>query len=199
MPIKSFKVRRITVQYDVLVFIIVSIGTLAIIFTSLFLPVEFFVDFLIGYIAGVLGILLGFGIQGLINRDKDDLLCKDYLKLIRTELEETKVKLSDSYSIDVLYTDVWDSAIFSGTIRLLSAEQVVELSKTYKAIKKYSFQAEIIKKRLERLDNLTLREKQAEPYMEEEKRLETRIEITKANNALAKRIGDILKQSWWKK
>jgi hypothetical protein len=165
----------------------------------LFLPVEFFVDFLIGYIAGVLGILLGFGIQGLINRDKDDLLCKDYLKLIRTELEETKVKLSDSYSIDVLYTDVWDSAIFSGTIRLLSAEQVVELSKTYKAIKKYSFQAEIIKKRLERLDNLTLREKQAEPYMEEEKRLETRIEITKANNALAKRIGDILKQSWWKK
>jgi hypothetical protein len=82
-----------------------------------------------GFIAGVLGILLGFLLDRGIEYDKDKRLKNDFLNLIRDELKYIKGSIYPQVpAVYLLYTETWDSAISSGIIRLFSTEQVAKLS-----------------------------------------------------------------------
>ncbi len=178
-------------RYCWLIFWLVLASIFIIFFITLAFPPAIFIEFLIGFIAGALGILRGFGIQGLIDDDKDNKMANDFLNLIRNELEEIRNKTADSNNIGLLYTDAWDSAVSSGIIRLLNAKQVLELSKIYKSIRDYTLQAKIFLKKLERSDSF-------ENKKNESQLLETQVEITKANNKLHNKVNAILKEPWWK-
>jgi hypothetical protein len=185
-------------QNEVLIIVLVIVGTLTVFSFTLLYPSVIFVEFLVGYVAGALGILLGFGIQGLIDLDKDKKTMTDFLTLIHEELLETKVKLAlNTEKIEALYTDVWDSAISSGAVRLFNAEQVTKISKTYKAIKNYSFEAELIRNGFEKLKDSPINENKYESFKNNSKTIDLNNEARRIKKILNRQIEELLKESWW--
>jgi hypothetical protein len=159
---------------------------------------DLFLEFVIAYVSGVFGILLGFSLDRLIDRVKDGQTKKEFLNLINEELTEIKRKLDlKTNKAEILYTDVWDSAISSGAVRLLSVGQVTELSRVYKSIKSFSFEAEFIKRGFEELEKMPESRKTREPFAQETRYYELSGKYSKNKEALSKEIDDLLKEKWW--
>ncbi len=158
-----------------------------------------FLNFITGFVAGLLGILLGFLLDRASEHDNDNQTKEDFLKLIREELEEIKKKLEHSTNkVEVFYTDIWDSAVSSGVIRLFAPEQVVKISKTYKSVKNFSFESEFVKRGFEQLENLTEKQKQQDPFLEARRSMELTGENSKNRKTLIQEIDKLLEEKWWK-
>ncbi len=122
-----------------------------------FIPSSEVFGFLTGLLAGIFGILIGFSLNRVSEVGKDNQTKDDFLNLIREELTDIKNKISpQNKEVYILYTDIWDSMISTGFIRLLTAKQVTELSKVYKSIKEASYEAECNRQYSEQVENLIL-------------------------------------------
>lgn len=164
------------------------------------LPSDVF-GFISGLLAGTFGILIGFSLDRNSEREKEERTATDFLKLIREELMDIRLKtppdIKGTGEIYVLYTDIWDSIVSSGTLCLLDYDQVIKLSRVYKHIKATSFEAEWFRRGWEEYQSIP------------------DIEIYKKNNYVGKKlnelgtaqiarlktlrneIDDILKEDWW--
>jgi hypothetical protein len=156
-------------------------------------------DFLSGLLAGIFGILIGFSIDRFSDVNKDNQTRDDFLNLIREELTDTKNSIyPQKEGVYILYTDIWDSVISSGVIRLLTTEQVTKLSRVYKSIKSASYEAEWIGLNSEDLDSLHY--DKARPRAAVAEKLA--INLTHHNKRMeniSKMIDEVLKEEWWTK
>ena len=152
--------------------------------------------FLTSFSAGILGVLLGFELNRKVDKQKDNRIKKDFLKLIYEELTKIKGQLHPPKEIYILYTDIWDSMVSSGLIRLLDSDQVSKLSRLYKGIKGTSYEAEWVRRNYEELCTI--------PDTDFPKKLCTQ------NNAVLNRdrhyermknlnqeIDNVLEEKWW--
>ena len=85
------------------------------------------------------GVFLAFMLDRLIDWRKEQQAKKELLKNLSYELNELKKSLTgDAYR---LYPDVWDSAVSSGQLNLLSSEQLNKLTKVYHTVKGTDYEA----------------------------------------------------------
>ena len=112
-------------------------------------------DFLSGLLAGIFGILIGFSLNRISEEEKDKQTKDDFLKLIREELITIKSRISSTQKNEILllYSDVWNSMVSSGVMRLLNAKQVLQLSRVYTEIKETSFEAERVRLSRDEFEN----------------------------------------------
>jgi hypothetical protein len=164
-----------------------------------FLPVLEFVSFLSGLLAGVLGILVGFSLDRASEEDKDNQIKDEFLKLIHEELTYIRsIIYPQTGRVNLLYTDIWDSVVSSGILRLLTTDQVRKLSQVYKDIKGASYEAEWIRRNSEEFDSLpddevgykvAVLKKMADNVTRHKKRMED----------ISIKIDEVLKEDWWNK
>jgi len=156
-----------------------------------------FLNFLTSFVAGILGILIGFGLDRKIEQIKNNRIKRDYLTLIHYELEEIKGKIYPQVkSVNMLYPEIWDSLISSGIIRLLSSEQVTKLSKVYRFIKGTQFEAEWVRRAIEEYNNVSLSERERKLWLLG-RCTALRLRHDERGEKLSKQIEDILKEKWW--
>jgi hypothetical protein len=155
--------------------------------------------FLSGLLAGIFGILIGFSLERVSETNKANQTKNDFLNLIREELTGTKNSIyPQKEGVHVLYTDIWDSVISSGVIRLLTTEQVTKLSRVYKSIKVVSYEAEWIGRNSDELDTLHY-DKVSSKVAVTEKLSINLIHHKKHMEILSKMIDEVLKEEWWTK
>ena len=156
-------------------------------------------SFLTGLLAGIFGILIGFSLDRVSEVDKDNQTKTDFLNLIREELTDTKNNIypqkKETY---ILYTDIWDSMISTGVIRLLTTQQVTKLSKVYKSIKGASYEAEYFRRNSKENDRL-IKANLLPRAAVTEKTLTSLIELKERMEDISKMIDDVLKEDWWNK
>ena len=152
--------------------------------------------YLTSFSAGVLGVLLGFLLNRKVDKQKDNRVKKDFLKLIYEELTKIKGQLHPPKEIYILYTDIWDSMVSSGLIRLLNSDQVSKLSRLYKAIKGTSYEAEWVRRNYEELCTI--------PDIDFAKKLATQDNAVlnrdrqyERMKGLNQDIDNVLKEKWW--
>jgi hypothetical protein len=85
------------------------------------------------------GVFLAFTFDRIIDRRKENHAKKDLLRNLCFELNELKSKLTGAAYR--LYPDIWDSAIASGQLSLLSSEQITKLTKVYSLVKGTDYEA----------------------------------------------------------
>jgi hypothetical protein len=146
--------------------------------------------------AGIFGIIIGFQLDRISDKNKDFQTKNDFLNLIHEELTEIRKKVyPQTRETYILYTDVWDSAVSSGVIRLLSTEQVGALSKIYKSIKGTSYEAEWVRRDFEELQGLPDDSSSKIPVLI--KCIGVRDRHYERMENLSKEIDGILKKGWW--
>jgi hypothetical protein len=149
--IKAWISRRRPQSYDLVLIVSLFIAVYFLIFYGR----ETFVDFLVSFSAGILGIVAGFTLERRREQTKDDQTKKDFLNLMRNELTEIKGKIPPQTKIPLmLYPEVWDSFVSSGLLRLLSAEQVTKLSSVYRFIKGFQYEAEWVRRVVEEYESI---------------------------------------------
>jgi hypothetical protein len=148
------------------------------------------------FAAGVLGILFGFALDRNIEKSKDNRIKIDFLNLIRGELEVIRGLIYPQVNaVNLLYTDIWDSMVSSGVVRLLSTDQVTKLSKLYKGIKGTSYEAEWVRRDFEELQSTAKTDKEKRKCIEE-KCIEVRDRHFERMKNLSKELDEVLKESW---
>lgn len=76
------------------------------------------------------------------------------MNLIHDELIEIKKSIHpQANEIYLFYTDIWDSVVSSGMVRLLTTDQVTKLSKVYKSIKGVSYETQWVRRDYEELQS----------------------------------------------
>jgi len=91
------------------------------------------IDFLVEFSAGILGVVAGFSLARSRERWRNEQTKKDLLHNLREELEGIKSKLTGEGHLH--FPDIWDSAVSSGQILLLSSEQVTKLASVYRNVR----------------------------------------------------------------
>jgi len=153
--------------------------------------------FLSELFAGVLGILIGFGLNRRIDAQKDERDKKDLLRDLRDELEETKRKIfPQTESVLMLYPETWDSATSSGRIRVLNSEQVRKLSKVYRDIKGTQYEAEWVRRAVEEFNNVPETEKERRKWLKK-RYSDLWARQLERGKELSVEIEEILKEKWW--
>lgn len=116
---------------------------------------EAFIDFIVSWSAGILGIMAGLSLDRVREQAKDNRDKKDFLVLMRNELTEIRKNIPPQRKVPLmLYPEVWDSFVSSGLMRLLSAEQVTKLRSVYKFVKGTQYEAEWVRRRVEEHEGL---------------------------------------------
>lgn len=163
----------------------------------LFYEKNVFFDFVTQFTAGLFGILLGFSLGMFAEKFKDNEVKQDFLNLIHEELNEIRGLIYPQVNaVNLLYTDIWDSAISSGVIRLLTTDQVTKLPKVYKGIKGASYEAEWVRRDFEELESTP--ESQADmKTCIENKCIKVRDRHYERMKLISKQIDDALKEKWW--
>jgi len=167
---KQIKEHFYNMKYENKIFYIVA-GT--IVFFSIYIwftmPSQF-QDFYTKFVAGFLGVLIGFNLDRIVESSGNRHDKKILLHTLRNELIEINKMLVSPSPItgdaSMLYPDIWDSAISSGQLKLLDLEQITKLSKIYRLIKSIEFEmktfitpfAEIKSKQLQEMINGILKE-----------------------------------------
>lgn len=151
------------------------------------------------------GLSLAFLLDRAIDRYRDYHNKRILLNELHLELEKIKDGLRSVGNL--LYTDIWDSAISSGQVRLLEAKQLAELTRVYAFIKGTSYEAKRlrdaaedyrraggqipVKARVEYIEQSSVRESlrvRWAIYSEEQ--------LTREKN-LHKAITRVLTEKWW--
>lgn len=166
-----------------------------------FVPSSNVFDFLSGLLAGIFGILIGFSLNKVSEINKSNQTKNDFLNLIREELTDTKKSIyPQKEGVHILYTDIWDSIISSGVIRMLTTEQVTKLSRVYKSIKVVSYEAEWVGRNSDALDSLHLHyDKLSSREAVTEKLSFNLAHHKKHMEILNGMIDEVLKEDWWTK
>jgi len=123
------------------------------------------------------------------NRGQDK---RDLLRDLHDELKETRSKLTGKANL--LFPDIWKSAISSGQIRLLNSEQVTKLARVYRDIQATEYDAKWVKQAREDYQaegHPTTLKILLDRWVEYSKRQEER------EKDLCKKIEEILKEKWW--
>ena len=181
------------------IFVALLIVTLVVGFIEIlgFIPFLDVFDFLSGLLAGIFGILIGFSLNRVSEMNKSNQAKNDFLNLMREELTDIKNSIHpQKEGVHVLYTDIWDSMISSGVIRLLTTEQVTKLSRVYKSIKAVSYEAEWVGRNSDELDNLHY-DKVSSRVVVTEKLAFNLIHHKNHMEILSKMIDEVLKEEWW--
>ncbi|HYB92957.1 MAG TPA: hypothetical protein VED00_02310 [archaeon] len=93
----------------------------------------------LGLLVTFAGVFLAFTLDRAIDRIKRIQAKNELLKNLACELSELKKNLTgDAYR---LYPDIWDSAVASGQLELLTSEQVTNLANVYRKIKGTDYEA----------------------------------------------------------
>ena len=164
-----------------------------------FIPSSNVFDFLGGLLAGIFGILIGFSLNKVSEVNKSNQTKDDFLNLIREELTDIKKSIyPQKQGVHILYTDIWDSMISSGVIRLLTTEQVTKLSRVYKSIKVVSYEAEWVGRNSDALDSLHY-DKEISREAVTEKSSINLVHHKKHMEILNDMIDEVLKEDWWTK
>ena len=155
-----------------------------------------FVEFLILFSAGFLGILVSLTLNESMETGKDKRIARDFLNLIHMELAEIKNDVDTKKShVFIVYTYIWDSMVSSGLLRLLTSDQVGKLSVLYKEIKGASYESERVNHIYEELKNAMMRTPEvlnALPIAEKNV-AENRSCVGK----LSTDIDKVLNEKWW--
>jgi hypothetical protein len=105
-----------------------------------------YLPFITEFIAGLLGVFIAFSLDRYIDLWKNENERKKLLLDLRLELdtitEQIKPLLNRLDLPVIFYSDIWDSAISSGQLRLLSSEQLMQFSRLYKLIRENNVTAE---------------------------------------------------------
>jgi hypothetical protein len=181
----------------ILVALFIVIFVIALIEIRGFIPSTNVFDFLSGLLAGIFGILIGFSLNKVSEVNKSNQTKNDFLNLIREELTDTKKNIyPQKEGVHILYTDIWDSIISSGVIRLLTTEQVTKLSRVYKSIKVVSYEAEWVGRNSDALDSLHY-DKVSSREAVTEKLSFNLVHHKKHMEILNGMIDEVLKEDWW--
>ena len=154
-------------------------------------------DFWVSWMAGILGIMTGFALDRKFEQTRDERVKNDFLALMRNELTEIRGKIPPQTKIPLmLYPEVWDSFVSSGLIRLLSSEQVTKLSNVYKTIKGTQYEAEWVRRLVEKAE--------CTPDIEKEKKERVIARYNFLQNSyvghgkqLTEEIERTLAEKWW--
>jgi hypothetical protein len=185
--------------FGIVVALFIFASSLIIIYFLVFFRYPEVFAFLSGLTAGIFGILIGFSLDRVSDVDKDNQTKNDFLNLIREELTDIKNSIYPKENRTlILYTDIWDSMISSGVIKLLTTKQVTKLSRLYKSIKGASYEAQWIRRNSEELDSLTYGK--AEPQVAVAEKLMKNVVIHKRRlENITEEIDKVLKEDWWNK
>jgi len=118
------------------------------------------------------------------------------LNALHTELKEIRKKLTGKGNL--LFPDIWNSAVSSGQVRLLNSEQVTKLAKVYRAIKGQEYEA----KRLRDVAEDYRKSKSGYGYLQIENGSYERwtdysFECIMREEELQGMIDTLLKEKWW--
>ena len=138
------------------------------------------------------GVFLAFMLDRAIDWRKKRLDRKCLVRDLRNELEEIRGKLTGNGNLH--FPDIWDSAVSSGQIRLLSSEQVMKLASVYRDVKGIEYEAKRVRDLAEEY-RLTQAKGQVPSDL---KYLWSRYSaILKSNeDELRKKIEELLKEKW---
>ena len=155
-----------------------------------------FLDFLVSFVAGILGIIAGLGLDRRNEQRMDNRVKNDFLALMRNELTEIKGKIPPQTKTPVmLYPEVWDSFVASGLMRMLSAEQVTKLSSVYRFVKGTRYEAEWVRRRVEEHEGLPDTMKAEKEFLHRRCTF-LQESYERHGKQLTKEIDEILKETW---
>jgi len=134
------------------------------------------------------GVFLAFLFDRLIDWNNRKRNKKNLLRDLHDELKEIRGKLRGQ--VFLLYPDIWDSAISSGQIRLLTSEQVTKLATVYRFIKGTDYEAMRVRDAKE--------DSERESNVRTLNRLRELLIAHKSRESnCRKRIDAILQEKWW--
>jgi hypothetical protein len=139
------------------------------------------------------GVFLAFSLDRAIDWLKDRRNKQGLLSRLHTELGEIKEKLTGEGHLH--FPDIWDSAISSGQIRLLDAEQVRRLSSVYRDVKAVEYEARRVRDLAEEI-----RVAKAKGHVPNELNyLWSQYSALQRNSEekLREKVEELLKEKWW--
>jgi len=185
--------------FGIIVALIIFASSLIIIYFLVFFRYPEVFAFLSGLIAGIFGILIGFQLDRVSDVDKDNQRKEDFLSLLHEELLRIKNYLNQRKNgVFPFYTDIWDSIVSSGLIRLLTIEQISKLSKLYWEIRDVSYEAGWVYRSIKKLGQTPIINTEERSFIENNVIDDRDFHKTRMND-LSKHIDEVLKGDWWKK
>ncbi len=97
------------------------------------IDVPIFFSFITEFFAGALGVLLAFSIESDNERTREKTKKEDLCRDLRDELREIQRTIGKEV---MFFPDIWDSAIASGQLRLLSSDQTIVLTNVYRDVRR---------------------------------------------------------------
>lgn len=93
---------------------------------------------------------------------------QDLKHRLHVELETVRGKVSpQTDSVVMLYPDIWDSAVSSGELGLLDANEVVKLAEVYRFVKGTQYEAEWVRRSIEEYNNVPATEKERRDWLKD--------------------------------
>lgn len=180
----------------IVIFIIATLGVFKIVLSS-----SDEIGFMSGLIAGIFGILIGFQLNRIGDKEKEEKTKSIFLKSIHQELLQirklTPTDISDTGHFYTFYTDIWDSIVSSGNLCLLDSDQAIKLSNVYKFIKATSIEAEYFRRAWEEYQSIPDTEINKKQNFVGKKLDELGVAQMKRLSNLRGAIDDVLKEKWW--
>lgn len=179
----------------IVIFVIGFLGILG------FIPSSDIFGFMSGLLAGIFGILIGFSLDRVSERNKEKQRVATFLELVHGELSHirklTPPDITDTGQFYTFYTDIWDSMVSIGILSLLEPEQAVKLSALYKHIKATSVEAEWFRKAWEEYQSIPESEHEKKHDFVGKKLNELGENHLKRLTVLRQQIDDVFKEPWW--
>jgi len=146
-----------------------------------------------------LGVLVGFAGDRVWSYVQNYLGRRDLLRGVKVELEQAKI-LALALKGNLLPTDNWKSAIYSGRAMLLKQNVRSRVGEMYFAIDNHNYEAKIVRQLGEEArGTLATTGGQGVVFNQAKMQLWTvrSEELQKSETSLAKSIGELLKESYW--
>jgi hypothetical protein len=133
---------------DLADWILISVSAISIGTIFVFHTFGLYWSFITEFIAGLLGVLVAFSLDRYIDRRRSKNDRKKLLLDLRLELDRITKQIEPLLNrLDkpvIFYSEIWDSAVSSGQLRLISSEQLMQFTRLYKFIRESNFTAEKI-------------------------------------------------------
>jgi hypothetical protein len=164
-----------------------------------------YLDFGTEFIAGVLGIYLGFAIEGKRKQWERKKSGKELLQQIHGELQQMIQKLTGAYYPERLQVPIWDSTVASGQLNLFNMEQLRSLTGVYGFVKEVDWDSQRIRDLHTECDKLKpagtvhhIRSGTSPSYGSLKVLLDKYADNHKIQESqLREQINKLLKEDWW--